>query len=273
MKKLLFLLTMAGALLASTSAWAQVEICNNGIDDDFDGFIDCYDGDCADDNWCEGFYMGNDVLCEAVPSAFPKFTMTLDFSSPNETTNHIGRMSIGDLDRDGIPEIATMNRYTKKLFILNGDDGSVKESTDVNFTPLWEIALGNIDDDDCAELFFQGYRSDRLYIIAYDCELNEIWRRQVFETSSNGARDAIEYGLADFDGDGKVELYLKDMVLDAHTGTIIINTAATSGNEWNKINGGPVAVDILGDDKLELVSGGKIYEINLGARTANSGTR
>src|SRR5690606_4169021 len=171
------------------------------------------------------------------------------------------------------PEIATMNRYTKKLFILNGDDGSVKESTDVNFTPLWEIALGNIDDDDCAELFFQGYRSDRLYIIAYDCELNEIWRRQVFETSSNGARDAIEYGLADFDGDGKVELYLKDMVLDAHTGTIIINTAATSGNEWNKINGGPVAVDILGDDNLEIVSGRKIYEINLGARTANSGTR
>lgn len=273
MKKLFFLLTFAGAVLVSASVWAQVEICNNGIDDDFDGFIDCYDGDCASNNWCEGFYMGNDVLCEAVPSAFPKFTMELDFSSPDETTNHIGRMSIGDVDRDGIPEIVTMNRYTKKLFILNGSDGGVKESIDVNFTPLWEIALGNIDNDDCAELFFQGYRGDRLYIIAYDCELNEIWRTQVFESSSGNARDAIEYGLADFDGDGKVELYLKDMILDAHTGTIILNTAATSSGQWNTINGGPVAVDIMGDDKLEFVSGGKIYDINLGARTAGSGTR
>jgi uncharacterized protein YcfL len=63
------------------------------------------------------------------------------------------------------------------------------------------------------------------------------------------------------------------MILDAHTGTIIINTAATNDSEWNKINGGPVAVDIMGDERLELVSGCKIYDINLGTRAANSGTR
>ena len=275
MKKLIFLLTFAGALLASTSLWAQVEVCDNGIDDDFDGFIDCYDNDCANHAWCEGFYMGNDVLCEAVPSAFPKFTMTLDFSSPDETTNHIGRMSIGDLDRDGIPEIVTMNRYTKRLYILNGNDGSIKESKNVNFQPLWEIALGNLDNDDCAELFFQGIEGSSLYLYAYDCDLNQIWRTLIRTRNSRlgEALDAIEYGLADFDGDGKVELYLKDMVLDAHTGTIIINTASTDDASWNKINGGPVAVDIMGDDRLELVSGCTIYDINLGTRTANSGTR
>lgn len=260
----------------STSVLAQVEICDNGIDDDFDGFIDCYDSDCANHAWCEGFYMGNDVLCEVVPSAFPKFTMTLDFASPNETTNHIGRMSIGDLDRDGIPEIVTMNRYTKKLFILNGDDGSIKEQKTVTFEPLWEIALGNIDNDDCAELFFQGVEGSSLYLYAYDCELNQIWRKKIRDRSERrggDALDAIEYGLADFDADGKVELYLKDMVLDAHTGTIIINTASTDDDEWNHINGGPVAVDILGDERLELVSGCVIYDINLGTRAANSGTR
>lgn len=275
MKKLFFLLMFTAALLSGGSAWAQTEICDNGIDDDFDGFIDCYDSDCANHQWCEGFYMGNDVLCEAVPSQFPKFTMTLDFASPNETTNHIGRMSVGDLDRDGIPEIVTMNRYTKKLFILNGNDGSVKKSISVDYTPLWEIALGNIDDDNCAELFYQGYKGDNLYLYAYDCDLNQIWSTKIRtrNTRNGEAIDAIEYGLADFDGDGKVELYLKDMVLDAHTGTIIINTAATNDSEWNSINGGPVAVDILGDDRLELVSGCKIYDINLGTRTANSGTR
>ena len=274
MKKLFFLLMIATGLV-SGSAWAQTEICNNGIDDDFDGFIDCYDGDCANSQACEGFYMGNDVLCEAVPSQFPKFTMTLDFASPNETTNHIGRMSIGDIDRDGIPEIVTMNRYTKELIVLNGNDGSVKTKKKVSWTPLWEIALGNIDDDNCAELFYQGYTGDDLYLYAYDCDLNQIWSQKIRTRSGNNgdAIDAIMYGLADFDGDGKVELYLKDMILDAHTGTIIINTSATTDSQWNKLNGGPVAVDILGDDKLELVLGCQIYDINLGTRTANSGTR
>jgi large repetitive protein len=275
MKKLFFLLTIAFAFFASSALRAQVEICDNGIDDDFDGFIDCYDPDCANHSWCDGFYIGNDVLCESVPSAFPKFTMTLDFASPNETTNHIGRMSIGDLDRDGIPEIVTMNRYTKKLFILNGNDGSIKKSLDVKFEPLWEIALGNIDNDNCAELFFQGIEGKSLYIYAYDCDLNLIWKTKIRDQNGNqgNAMDTIEYGLADFDGDGKVELYVKDMVLDAHTGTIIINTASTDDASWNKLNGGPVAVDIMGDDRLELVLGCDIYDINLGTRTANSGTR
>lgn len=280
MRKLLFLLTLT--LATASFSFAQ-EICNNGIDDDFDGFIDCYDSDCSSNSACDGFYIGQDVLCEAVPSQFPKFTMQLDFSSPDETTNHIGRMSIGDIDRDGIPEIVTMNRYTKKLFVLRGSDGTIKKQTTVTFTPLWEIALANIDNDMCAELYFQGLEGNDLYLYAYDCNLNQIWRRFIRTGSNNDSRDAIEYGLADFDGDGKAELYLKDMVLDAHTGTIIINTASTDDNSWNAINGGPVAVDILDDgnpmaaktldDNLELVSGGSIYYINLGTRTANSGTR
>lgn len=276
MKKILFLLALTVAI--GTSALAQ-EICNNGIDDDFDGFIDCYDSDCSANAACDGFYIGQDVLCEAVPSQFPKFTMTLDFSSPNETTNHIGRMSIGDLDKDGIPEIVTMNRYTSILYILRGSNGTIKAQQSVSFEPLWEIALGNIDNDNCAELFFQGIENDDLYIYSYDCNLNFNWK-----TRLPYGNDAIEYGLADFDGDGKVELYVKDMILDAHTGTIIINTASTSNNNWNnRTNGGPVAVDILddgnpnaakvADDDLELVLGGSIFYINLGTRTANSGTR
>src|SRR6186713_1615288 len=108
-------------LLTSTIAFSQaIEICNNGIDDDFDGFIDCYDGSCSNSPVCDGIFLGNDANCSVPPPQFPEFTMSLDFASPNETTNHLSRMAIGDLDRDGMPEFVTMNRYTKKLFILNG---------------------------------------------------------------------------------------------------------------------------------------------------------
>lgn len=255
----------------STALWAQ-EICDNGIDDDGDGFIDCYDSDCTESDLCDGFYLGDDADCEVEPSEFPAFTMELDFSSPDETTNHIGRMSIGDVDRDGIPEIVTMNRYTKILYILNGEDGSIEHSKSVSFEPLWEIALANIDDDDCAELFFQGKESGSLYLYSYDCELNLNWKQQVFSSSNGNAIDGLMYGLADFDGDGNVEIYVKDIIMDAHTGTIICNTSATSADEWLDTNGGPTAVDILGDDDLELVLGCNIYEVNLGARTAGSGS-
>jgi hypothetical protein len=32
------------------------EKCDNGIDDDVDGYIDCFDSDCSSTKACEGFY-------------------------------------------------------------------------------------------------------------------------------------------------------------------------------------------------------------------------
>ena len=233
-------------LITSTIAFGQVEICNNGLDDDFDGFIDCYDGSCANSSLCDGSFLGNDANCSVPPPQFPLFTMTLDFASPNETTNHLARMAIGDLDRDGTPEIVTMNRYTKKLFILNGNDGSIKSQTTVAWEPQWEIAIGNIDNDNCAEIFFigqdntpAGTTNDGIYLFAYDCNLNLLWK-----TAKKLPSDPINFGLADFDNDGLIELYAKDEIYDAKTGTRIVKSSAAS---YTKINGGPVAADIIDD--------------------------
>lgn len=285
MKRMIVLLSVSLSITllfttTSTTRAQGTEICNNGIDDDGDNRIDCYDTQCINDAACEGFYLGNDALCTVKPSAFPQFTMTLDFASENETTNHIGRMVIGDLDADGTPEIITMNRYSRRLIILNGNDGSTKLSVASedgdgdSFEPLWEVAIGNIDNDNCAEIFFQGRNyGDELWLYAFDCNLNLIWDERIRVAGGGGdAVDAIMFGLADFDADGKTELYLKDMILDAHTGTIIVNTATTSDNQWNNVNGGPVAVDITGNANLELVSGCKIYGVDLGTRAAGAGS-
>src|SRR5882762_2609727 len=283
--KYLFLLLIS--IIVTITASAQlVEICNNGIDDDFDGFIDCYDGSCVNSPSCAGIFLGNDANCTSIPAQFPKFTMSLDFSSPDETTNHLARMVIGDLDRDGMPEIATMNRYTNTLFILNGNNGSIKYSKVVTFEPYWEVATANVDNDNCAEIFYIGYlpeishtikvagknvkvidQEQGIYLFAYDCQLNFIWR--AVHPFPNGF-DPINFGVADFDSDGIVEIYAKDEVYDAKTGTRLIKSTAAN---YQTINGGPVAVNMLGDSKLELVIGLNIYQVTIPAgRIADSGS-
>lgn len=260
MKRTPFLLPLL--CLISLFAVAQgVEICNDGIDNDGDGFIDCYDGSCANIGDCDGTFLGNDAKCEAKPAAFPKFTMTLDFASPDETTNHLARMAIGDLDRDGIPEIVTMNRYTKKVFVLSGRDGSIKHTLNAPFTPQWEVAIGNLDDDSCAEIFLFGSESGTIYLYGYNCDLTtQLWKTRI-------SGDPINFGLADFNGDGKVELYAKDEIYDAKTGTRLVKS-----NNWSNMNGGPVAVDIEGDANLELVVGGYVYSVNLGNGSLDNGS-
>ncbi len=274
----------------SLTGFAQItEICNNGIDDDFDGFIDCYDGACANNSACAGLFLGNDATCVSPPAQFPKFTMALDFASPDQTTSHFARIVIGDYNRDGMPEIATMNRYTGVLYILNGNDGSVKYKNDtVKFEPYHEIATANIDNDNCAELYFIGYlpevgywtfkpsgKKDKwivtqiegVYMYAYDCQLRFLWRtKEPFP----GGNDPINYGIADFDSDGLVEIYAKDEIYDAKTGVRLVKSTAA---DYSKINGGPVAINMTGDSRLELVIGLSIYQVNLNpSRTVDSGS-
>src|SRR6267154_4620180 len=103
-------------LLASTAAFSQ-EVCNNGIDDDGDGFIDCFDSDCSGNSNCAGSFLGNDISCQSKPVA-TQFTMKLKWQSPNKTTNHLNRASVGDLDKDGIPEVVVTEIENKYIYIL-----------------------------------------------------------------------------------------------------------------------------------------------------------
>ncbi len=256
------------SMLAITMAFSQTEICNNGIDDDGDGFIDCYDGKCANDPSCAGGFLNNNVICQAKPIAFPQFTMKLKWQSPNKTTNHLNRASVGDLDRDGIPEVVVTEIQNGYVYILKGSDGTIKKSLKVGYPLNRDPLIANIDNSSCAWIFLSDPKNN--YIYAYDCNLNLKWQ------STQLSADPILMGIADFDGDGKSEIYCRDEIIAAESGIRIVQ-----GTNSSNAAGGPVAVDILdasgnvagtGDNKLELLSGCNIFSVNLGARTLNSGS-
>jgi len=261
MKKLfLFIISLFSFLTISIAQ----EICNDGIDNDGDGFIDCFDGDCASDTACDGFYMGNDASCEAEPNAFPQFMLTLGYQSVNYAALNLSRIAIGDLDRDGIPEILSTNLYQDRIFILNGADASIKHEVSTNNPSRNSGSMVNLQNDNCGEVFIINENASNSYnISSFDCELNLLW------TSERLYQNPVHLGYADFDRDGQAEMYYKDEIRDPITGIRIVET---SGTDWDDIPSGAVAVDILGDEDLELVLGDKIYSVNLGNRSENSGS-
>src|SRR3989338_8286725 len=59
-------------LVLSFSALSQengLGACGNGLDDDGDGLIDCYDPDCAGDLNCDGYFFGQVGSCSFPPGA------------------------------------------------------------------------------------------------------------------------------------------------------------------------------------------------------------
>ena len=249
--------------LGATTAFGQ-EVCNNNVDDDGDGFIDCYDSNCANNSFCDGTFLGNDVSCQAQPSEFPTFSMKRDWFSRNKTAVHFGRLAIGDLDNDGIPEVVSFNTYDERLYILEGDDGDIRRSRNVasEYSRVFDhdIAIAHIDGDNCGDIFVMGRRNNsNQYVVArYDCNLNRIWRRNV------GTVEPRSIALADFNGDGSVELYYKNEIRNAHNGDLLVDGVG----DFDQMAKATVAVDLHGDSDLELVEGGNIYDIDLGAGTA-----
>src|SRR5690606_29741778 len=71
------------------------EICDNGLDDDGDGYVDQYDPDC---------YTDPIPSCVA-PALTPDFQIGLGIQGPANTLDVSISPTIGDLDGDGVVEI------------------------------------------------------------------------------------------------------------------------------------------------------------------------
>lgn len=245
--------------------------CNNGVDDDGDGFFDYYDGDCVDHPDNPNTYIVTKPDCEARPLG-NIFDVNEAWRSADNTANNRGIPVVADMDNDGTPEVITFDE--NRIRILNGKDGSVKASykypNDGSGDAIESLAVADVDNDGYGEIFHINANG---WVRAMDYDpVNGItlkWKKKQTKTFLRFP------ALADFNQDGKVELYYGNEIRDALTGDLLVagshgTTTYPNGNHWKEeLNGLPVAVDILPASAcatcngLELVLGHVIYAVNL----------
>ena len=118
-KTVLILLTCFSSALAGFGQ----EICNNGIDDDGNGLIDCYDPQCNGNPDCSDFFYGKPALTCTTNPTNPTFSLNTLWQSPMNVSAR-STMMVGDMDGDG-----TIDGYD-----TNGDginDDALSEITDM----------------------------------------------------------------------------------------------------------------------------------------------
>ncbi|WP_109830617.1 gliding motility-associated C-terminal domain-containing protein [Reichenbachiella versicolor] len=271
MKSYRRILLFISFLLSSYLSIAQ-EICDNGVDDDGDGLIDCYDPDCSGNDACSGFYIGNPVICGEEPDA-SAFSIQLQWASDNYTAFNSITPAVGDLDGDGIPEVVTTNRHERKLFVLDGATGNTKGEYDLkDYEPYKSVAIGYVNkdkdgnalDESAVSIFvksFSGRIIERFIYNADDNKIEELWSE-----SYSSVNQINDISLADFNGDGVVELLHGNQIINAENGDVLVDGV---GSFKTEVPFGTIAIDLLGDSDLEILAGGEVYSVDIAAGTAS----
>lgn len=205
------------------------------------------------------------------PNPFPDYAQVM--SSP----------MVADINNDTIPEVAfnsykTGNNWDGNgiLRVVNGQTGVLLASSDGNpFTDGGSmVAVGNLDDDAMLELvtcaILPGTKENNHRLIAY---------KYVKGDSTKGTVDHLEVmwkseasynecgqsgpGIADFNGDGKAEVYGRYTIHNGQTGEVLAHVACGDTAQPHRPCDYSVALDLDGDGQMELVGGNVVFTVEL----------
>jgi len=163
--------------------------------------------------------------------------------------------SFGDIDKDGLPEIA-IGSYDDHVYVINGEDGSLNWSYDVGSYILAPTSLADVNNDGALEILAA---TSTMYALKHDGSL--LWSYPTGGLIWRGA------SVADIDGDGWL-----DVCFCSEDGLIRIVNGTNGDLIWSfdaendygdtfEIDHAPVIVDLNGDEKLDVffVGGYGIY--------------
>ncbi|BDS13970.1 M43 family zinc metalloprotease [Aureispira anguillae] len=240
------------------------EICDNGIDDDGDGLVDCYDPDCCGDTSCSNAYY-QACLGNACTDSFPSGTFSIQqaWQSSHNVTNW-GLSVAGDIDNDGQTEIVGF-RSDGAGIAVNGQTGALKYSynhnnpTQSNGYP----AIANLDNDPEAEIVIRQNNDLRVY------EHDGTLKWSVTTTIDLGDNTI---GIYDFNADGIPEIVYGRRIYSSINGALLVTGNGARGKNTHYSGGLVLAADIIDVNDcagnpdcngLELIAGPHVYSVNI----------
>tara|TARA_B110000091_G_scaffold36264_1_gene38796 strand:- start:21408 stop:26768 length:5361 start_codon:yes stop_codon:yes gene_type:complete len=265
------------ALLLITIAFISnaQEICDNGIDDDGDGLIDCFDGDCSGVTDCSTFYFGKDSGdCQIAPPVVAGYNLVEKWRSVVDVETR-GTPIVGDLDGDGIPEVVTHFRDDNTVYILDGATGATKYTINAHLSEYSQSpAIADVDNDGFGEVFLVDHFGK---LRCFDHQGNpKVGFNEITISKGQGTFQGVYAGnpsFADFNGDGISEIFIGNQIFNSITGLV----TAELPNLYNESKGAigvnghmySAAFDILPDNfcadcsGMELICGNVVYSVNI----------
>lgn len=276
--------------------------CFDNIDNDGDGLIDSADPNCASYFGLE--FVGEGSDCSIVP---PGANTPFDLVGPpavsgQNTADTQSKVAAGDVDGNGYPDVVITSKWNSEVrlvatavqpgfspgnvkadFNLDGNTGFFQKFDGIDVKNLLfehEVLIADINKDGKAEIFCvvsnrQGSPTSppkNFYLLALRFNgYGPGGLQPMYNAVYLGKNRPGTFGIADMDGDGRAEIYLRDRIFAAETGALLASEGGklmtgTGTDNWDvDVTSAPVAVDIrsAGADGfvMELVSGSKIYKI------------
>ncbi|PWJ42198.1 Ig-like domain-containing protein [Sediminitomix flava] len=290
-------------MLSITQLYAQESNCGDGIDNDGDGLIDCFDGDCYtseecdlyEADYCQSILPDSKEFGMQLRNNFVSGTYTVRSTGESKTFNPTGydTPKVADVDNDGVLEIVVVgdNSGDKGIYIFDPVADDLEYYIPIIMSGKNAgTSIANVDTDPFVEIFIATGKENS----SGDNSL----RRYDFDGSnwseySNGnwpilnaySRRGFPADIVDFNEDGKAELLFYGQeaggktakIYDVANGEVLVDIGAKSSELLNNLYWKDVFAyaDVIPEGfntgsktlqyakGVELITGNRIYTIDI----------
>ncbi len=275
--------------------------CFDNIDNDGDGRVDAADiSDCA--QYFGLTFVGPGTSnCSLVPPGGNVFAgIGAPAQSQQNTADTQSKVAAGDITGDGVPETVITSKWNNEVRVVN-PNGTINASYNLSgkkslFTGFTDVdgkvadpdrlllehevlivdikRAANQNPDKKGEIFAivsarKGNPKSAptgFYLLALTWTKPDPNGLQLlYDPVPLGTNRPGIFGVADMDGDGLAEIYLRDRIYAAETGKLLASdgsrTHLNTTNWDSDVTSAPVAVNVQGDARMELVCGTRIFSI------------